>query len=201
MSGFYGGSGPRPIEYLFVDGAYLKKSYAEASRQHFNNEPFQMDFRKLAGGFTKVFYYDCLAPRDNGEGEEEYGKRIDKQKEFHNELRQLPGFHVYEGTTSGVGGKARQKQVDIMIAVHILLHTIRGNMQKTTLLAGDLDFKPVVDALVQEGMYVTLWYEPRSASKNLIYAADAQKIIDARVIWQMCSEEFKSRIPEPVQLQ
>ena len=198
MSNFSSGR-PRPIEYLFVDGAYLKKVWEEASRRHFNNEPFQMDFRKVAGNFTKVFYYDCLAARDDREADEEYGERIGKQKEFHNELRQLPGFHVYEGTTSGVGGKARQKQVDIMIAVHMLLHTIRGNMRKTTLLAGDLDFKPVVDALVQEGMYVTLWYEPRSASRNLVYAADAQRIIDVRGIWMMATGEFKSKISEPVE--
>ena len=38
----------------------------------------------------------------------------------------------------------------------MLSHAHRKNMHKTTLLTGDLDFKPLVDALVQDGMFVTL---------------------------------------------
>jgi hypothetical protein len=46
-------------------------------------------------------------------------------------------------------------------------------MHKATLLSGDLDFKPLIDALVQEGMFVTLWYPPRETAKELIAAADS----------------------------
>jgi uncharacterized LabA/DUF88 family protein len=45
-------------------------------------------------------------------------------------------------------------------------------MNEATLLTGDLDFKPLIDALVQEGMFVTLWYPHGSTSKELIAAAD-----------------------------
>ncbi|MBD2254416.1 NYN domain-containing protein [Nostoc parmelioides] len=50
-------------------------------------------------------------------------------------------------------GKAKkeQKEIDIMIAVDMLTHSFQKNMDEATLLAGDLDFKPLIDALVLNG--------------------------------------------------
>ena len=48
-------------------------------------------------------------------------------------LRQIDNFHIQEGLIVGNKKTLRQKQVDIMIAVQMLQHTIRKNMQKFTL--------------------------------------------------------------------
>ena len=63
-----------------------------------------------------------------------------------------------------------QKKSDVMIAVDMLTHTFR-RVQEAILLTGDLDFKPLIDALVNDGMFVTLWHPPQ-AIKELIAAAD-----------------------------
>ncbi len=186
-----------PVEYLFVDGAYLRKHLEEWSRDFFSGVRIELDFAQFAHGFQKTFYYDCLPPKKKGELQEPYDERVRPQREFFNELKEVNGFHVYEGTTSGTGAKARQKQVDIMIAVHMLSHTIRGNMSKATFVAGDLDFKPLIDALIQEGMYVTLWCNRRSTSRELEYAADARRDLDLRDIWSRCREDFKKVYPIP----
>lgn len=193
----YAISQPKPTEYLFVDGAYLRKCLERWSTAFFNGDEIELDFASFGGGFLKTFYYDCLPPEKEQENPDEYEQRVAPHRALLNFLRELNGFHVCEGTTSGTGEKARQKQVDIMIAVHMLSHTIRGNMAKVTLLAGDLDFKPLVDALVQEGMYVTLWCERRSASRKLAHSADARRDLDLWVVWNNTTKAFKEKHPMP----
>jgi hypothetical protein len=39
-------------------------------------------------------------------------------------------------------------------------------------LAGDLDFLPIVEALVQRGVFVDVWFDRKSAAKELYDAAD-----------------------------
>ena len=48
-------------------------------------------------------------------------------------MRDVEGFHVVEGFTFG----RRQKGVDVNIAVDMLMHTVRNNMDRAYLLAGD----------------------------------------------------------------
>ena len=66
-----------------------------------------------------------------------------------------------------------------MIAADMLTHTIRRNMDEATLLAGDGDFTPLLDALSNEGMFVWLYHPPR-ASKELGAAADGRRELTVR---------------------
>lgn len=52
-----------------------------------------------------------------------------------------------------------------------------------TLLTGDLDFKPLLDALVQDGMFVKLWFPPHKTNKQLISSADQRLQLDVRSIY------------------
>lgn len=83
------------------------------------------------------------------------------------------------------------------IAVDMLTHSYRRNMHQATLLAGDLDFKPIVDALVQDGMYVELWYYPKSTSKELIYSADSRLILTLGAIHRYAMPSFKAKFSWP----
>ena len=203
----YGGGssykGPKEIKYLFIDGGYFRKVVEDFSRHFFDGKDLMqfIKFEQLknahAPSYTKVFYYDCPVPRKNGESEGKHTHRLAEQKNLFNSIRFLDGFHLFEGTTSGKPGKSRQKQVDVKIAVDMLSHTYNGNMHQCTLMAGDLDFKPVVDALVMAGMYITLWYKQGSTSEELIYAADAKVELTCRNVHAFLEDDIRRTIQLP----
>ena len=80
--------------------------------------------------------------------------------------------HLRLGKLTGTGREKRQKQVDILLAVDALNHAFRRNMGRVVLLTGDQDFTPVVRALVDMGLYVTVAGDRTHTSKELIHAAD-----------------------------
>lgn len=196
MSGFIS-AGKSPMRYLFIDGAYLRSALDRQSKRYFGGEVIGLDFKKFVHGFNKKFYYDCLPPKKPGESMDAYSERIQPTTEFLDQLRSIDGFHVFLGTTSGVESRSRQKGVDIMISVHMLTHSFRKNCDQMTLLTGDLDFKPLIDSLVQDGMQIGLWYEPASTSKDLSYAADFQRHLDIPSIFSCATDEFLKIHPAP----
>jgi uncharacterized LabA/DUF88 family protein len=68
------------------------------------------------------------------------------------------------GSLRGAPKKRRQKEVDVLLAADMLTHGYDGNMDKAILIAGDLDFRRVVEALVRRGVFVEVWYEPKSGA-------------------------------------
>ena len=138
----------RPTRYLFIDGAYLRCVVERLSTQFWPNENLEINYATLASGFHKSFYYDCMPPKQKNELEEVFNQRHTDQQQFFQRLGLIRGFHVNTGSLRGEGGRQRQKQVDTMMAVDMLTHSYRKNASDITLLAGDLDFKPIVDALV-----------------------------------------------------
>ncbi len=86
--------------------------------------------------------------------------------------------------------------VDVMIAVDMLRHTHKGNMARCTLLTSDLDFKPLVDALVQEGMHVTLWHGNK-ASRDLRRAADSLRPLNSIALAQILADDTLRRLDLP----
>jgi hypothetical protein len=145
-----------PIQYLFIDGGCLRQSLAEVERNFAGGKKLGVDFAALTVGFEKVFYYDALPSKSGDESESDYPARHDAAATLHDRLGALDRFHVYEGETrrSLSRKKQVQKKVDIMIAVDMLTHSFRRNMQQATLLTADLDFRPLLDALVTEGMFL-----------------------------------------------
>jgi hypothetical protein len=99
---------------------------------------------------------------------------VAKDYQKFDEIRALDRFHVALGEIKGRGRNRRQKRVDVRLAVDMLMHTFRGNMDNATLLAGDVDFIPLIEALVREGMNITIWHPPQ-ASTELLGAADSRQ--------------------------
>lgn len=108
------------------------------------------------------------------------------------------GFHVFEGVAFGRKKRIRQKGIDIMIAVDMLRHSFRKNMDKAALLTGDLDFKPLLEALNLEGMYTTVYYSNESISKELLFAADDNFKITIQKLYEWSTDTFRNQycIPE-----
>jgi len=85
----------------------------------------------------------------------------------------------------------RQKEVDVLLAVDMLTHGFNKNMTRAALLAGDLDFRPVVEALVRAGIFVEVWYEKRSGSKYLFWAADQGRPIEWHTLYYWNTDAFQ----------
>ena len=161
-------------EYLFVDGGCLRSSVKAICKNLFGNEntyrPFLPNF---VGQFDKVFYYDAVSGRDHQEGQEAYATRVEPEHEKFERLQALDRVHVALGKI--VGKDRRQKGVDVRLAVDMMTHAFRGKIGRVTLFAGDSDFTPLVQALVSEGLHVTLWHPPQ-ANKDLKGAADSNRL-------------------------
>ncbi|KAF0198394.1 MAG: protein of unknown function DUF88 [Bacteroidetes bacterium] len=185
------------IEYLFVDGGYLDKVISEVGKNFWNSDSLPIDYQKLGFRFDKIFYYNCLPGRKNGENDTDYECRINLSVEFYEKLKMLDKFHVFEGVTFGRKNKIRQKTVDIMISVDMLRHSFRKNMDKAFLLTGDLDFKPLIEALILEGMYTTVIYSDTSFSKELLFVADSNQRITIKQIHDWLPDEIKPNYQLP----
>jgi len=166
---------PTATQYLYVDGASLRGRLENLSKKFFGGVALDVDFAHVKGGFTKVFYYDAIPVREEGEDERTYEDRIKPIRAIFAAAASTDGVHVYEGDARRRRRQGlRQKKVDVMLTVDMLSHTFRRNMLSATLLSGDGDFKPLVDALVDMGMFVTLWYPEAETSQELIEAADSR---------------------------
>ena len=102
-----------------------------------------------------------------------------------------------EGVIVGSGSRARQKQVDVQIAVDLLTHSYGKNMHRAAFIAGDQDFKPLVEAVVRDGMFIEIWFERSSASVDLLNAADARKRLDVYTIQPYLPKPFRDAHPLP----
>ena len=187
----------KEIKYLFIDGGYLEKVLESISQIFFNNEKIELKYQNFGAICDKVFYYDALPIKKEGESEEIFKQRFFEKESFLNNLKLLDKFHVYEGVVFNRKNILTQKAVDVMIAVDMLRHSFRKNMNKAVLLTGDMDFKPLLEALIQEGMHTTLFYYPKKTSKELLYVADSSDIFSVSRIYNMTTENFKQKHPAP----
>ena len=190
-------SGPQEISYLFVDGGYLRKIAEKFGSEVYGGSELSFNYQALGNGFTKCFYYDCLpAPRE-GEDSVASDERLSRQREQLMEIRALHGWHVVEGVIVGSGSRARQKQVDVQIAVDLLTHSYRKNMHQAAFIAGDQDFKPLVEAVVREGIFIEIWFEKSSASRDLLDAADGRWHLDLYTLQRYLAAPFRKAHPLP----
>ena len=165
-------------EYLFVDGGCLRASVRMFCRSLFGDQnAYKPYVQGLVGSFDKVFYYDAVSGREHRETQEAYAARVQPEHDRFERIQALDRVHVALGKI--VGKDRRQKGVDVRLAVDMMTHAFRGTISRATLLASDADFVPLVRALVNEGLHVTLWHPPQ-ASKELMGAADSNRSFDFR---------------------
>lgn len=160
------------VKYLFIDGGCLRATLKNISQRYFEGRELRINYTQLKGNHKKAFYYDAIPAIKLKESEEDYLERIHPRVTLHNHIATLAGYHVYEGDSRIRRKQVQQKEVDVMIAVDMLTHTFRGNMERATFIASDIDFKPLLDALVREGMFVELMYPPTDTNQDLVNAAD-----------------------------
>jgi uncharacterized LabA/DUF88 family protein len=179
MARFNRSSFPEPA-YLFVDAGHIRECYGSAMRDWFMCES-EIDYEKLKKrvGAFKLFYYDCLDHiRSAGESDSAFSTRKEQQEAQFDQIRSIVGAHVRLGSLAGSSQKRRrQKGVDILLAVDMMNHAIRQNMRRAVLVTGDADFKPLVESMIQIGMFVEVVGDLKSTSKELVRAADASELL------------------------
>ena len=181
--------------YLYVDARYLRRVFDDCLTP-FVGSPVEVHWRLVKERFRaqRVFYYDCVddLPR-KGESETELRDRVSQQERELEAIGSLDGYFLRLGTVRGDPKRRRQKEVDVLIAVDMLTHLYRQHMTHALLLAGDLDFKPVVEAVVEQGTTVTVAFEPKSGSRALARAADSERRLTLSALWQMSTGPHDSR--------
>lgn len=188
--------------YLFIDGGYLRKCL-DVFRDLFGTPTPEasLEFGRIKElcRARRAFYYDCLDDRERqGDAVEARERRIKEQEQFFGNIDTLSGFHVRLGSMSGQQKKARQKKVDVMLAVDMLTFGLSKNMTVATLLAGDADFVPIIEALVRAGTFTRVLFEKRSASRELYHAADARLELSVQMLHQWMSSDWRQahHLPE-----
>jgi len=188
--------------YLFIDGGHLRQHYSKAIREWYGNDG-EIDFIRLKLRYEafKVFYYDCLDDlQREGENPKDYSERVTAQEMRFEAIGSVIGTHVRKGALVGVSKKKRrQTAVDILLAVDMMTHAIRQNMKRAVLLSGDDDFEPLVESMVQMGMYIAVSGDARHTSKDLITAADAFLPLRFLDYVSFSTDKLIAQEPQPTQ--
>lgn len=146
---------------------------------------------------NRVFFYDAI---DYEQGEKElrktYEDRVRQAELFFSRIESLRNFHVHPGSVRR-GRRRQQKEVDVLLTVDMMEFGFRGEMSKAVLVAGDIDFRPVVEALVRRGIFVDVWYDQSSASPDLPRAADFGQRITFDRFHSWNTKAFKDAHPIP----
>jgi uncharacterized LabA/DUF88 family protein len=183
--------------YLFIDGEYLRQIHRDVMREFFGVDgELDIGEAKHQAQAVRAFFYDSIddIPRP-GETEETCRARIAPLQEFFARTSALSGVHVRLGTVAGK--RRRQKEVDILLATDMFTHGFNGSMRTAVLLSGDLDFRPIIEALVRHGVFVEVWYHRSSIAQELPGAADFGRELRFRQLYSSNTEAFKDayRIP------
>lgn len=189
---------PSKTEYLFIDAASLHRMVAHVGKPFWPGKEVPISYGQIATQYDKVFYYHA-SPSQKGDDVAEYNAACDAHDAHIAQINAIRGYHAYAGETrhrSNRRGGTQQKMVDVMIAVDMLRHTFNRNMQKCTLLTSDLDFAPLLEALVQEGMWVTVWHD-EFANERLLRTADDRKPMNIDTLAQIVGGSFLKDNPIP----
>jgi uncharacterized LabA/DUF88 family protein len=178
--------------YVFIDGEYLRRTHREAMQQFFGLDgELELSPIMRQAEASRVYFYDAIDHSLGAkETAEEYQARVIPLERFFSYLQSLSGFHVRPGSVSR-GKRRQQKEVDVLLATDMLTHGFNGSMGKAVLIAGDVDFRPVVEALVQHGVFVHVWYHRSSFAQELPGAADFGYEIRFRDLYEWNSQSFK----------
>jgi len=178
--------------YLFIDGEYLRQRHRDVMRD-FCGVDGELELSPIMrqAHASRAYFYDAIDyARRPDETEKASEARIVALERFFSYVRSLSGFHVRPGSVRP-GKKREQKEVDVSLAVDMMEHGFNGSMSKAVLIAGDVDFRPVVEALVRHGVFVDVWYHGSSIAQELPGAADFGHAIRFRQMYSWNTKTFQ----------
>ena len=171
-------------KYLFIDGASLIATYENLVTKIYPDPVPDIDWSKIIKGYDRVFYYDALPAKKDNETQEQYEQRFDAKKNEHDKLKTLSNFHVREGV-SRFRRRTRgteQKGVDILLAIEAYQQALQSNMDTAEFILSDLDFFPLLEALVNTRVKTRLIYDVYATSRELVHSADQSQSVNGHYI-------------------
>lgn len=194
----------KQVTYLFVDGSNFRQYFNESTQKWFGQE-VEFDFNKIKEFFKaeKAFYYDCIDDiKNDHETDDNFHVRVNAQEEKLNKIREVEGCHVFLGSLRKAKKQKNrgQKEVDVMLAVQMMEHAFRGNMNKAVLLSGDLDFRPLVESSIRLGLFVEVVGDRSHISQDLIHSADSHKKLTFQNYHAWSNREFQTFKPIDIKL-
>ncbi|MBU3923609.1 MAG: NYN domain-containing protein [Nanoarchaeota archaeon] len=157
---------------LFIDGEYLKKVLMKKL------DGFKLDYLKFSDKICldlelmrlRTYFYDCLPIiRKNNP----LDIKLDAKRQlFISQLKRLPRFEVRLGKLQLIGGKFRQKMVDVLMSLDVVEMCFGGKVGHVILVAGDSDFVPAIRKAKDCGIIVHLVCDRNSAHNELMDIVD-----------------------------
>lgn len=103
-------------------------------------------------------------------------------KLFLDNLKRLPRFEVKLGKLQFIGGKFRQKMVDVLMSIDIIKKSIGNKINHIVVVAGDADFVPSIKTAKDYDVIVHLLYHPQSVHNELLDEIDELHVISKELI-------------------
>lgn len=164
--------------YGFIDGAYLRKLAEEAAVPlldpknvlHVTLSGAMADFYDPGSSdmvqLGRVVYYDAQSEDDS--------ETPQSLRDYWSALELLPDTHLGFGWLRGKTRKTprRQKAVDTLIAVDMLVGAFNELFPVAVLVAGDADYVPVIHEVKRLGVLTVVAAAPNSIADELKRAAD-----------------------------
>ena len=156
---------------VFIDGNNfyfgLRKLYGkDKSLKNFNFLKFA-DFLAKSEKVVGIFYYNAQLDR------EQNPKKYESQKQFFENLRKIPNFHLIlcKLLKRNITGTDKFyyiiKEDDIHMAVDMVENAGNNKFDIAIIVSGDGDFVPAVEAVKRKGKEVENVYFKNSSSRNL----------------------------------
>jgi uncharacterized LabA/DUF88 family protein len=182
--------------YLFIDGAAFAES-VDSPLAHFGATIRDINWASLSKNAERIFYFDALPVQKPAENVDKFNERLTAKKSLFAYLRRIPNMHVREGFTrvrpTGKNPPLRQKGVDIALAVEVLTHAHSGNFDEARIIANDLDFYPLLDALTNTRVKTLLYFNRRKTANELLEAADVAEEIGFYAVWSWLPSSIRDK--------
>ncbi len=167
---------------VFIDGGYLNRilnNFGDSGQLDY------LIFSDLISDIVKVkrlrtYYYHCLPLIKSNNKEDE--KRYSKMQLFITSLKRLPRFEVKLGKLQFIGGKFRQKMIDVLLSLDLVNISFDKQIEQAIIIAGDADFIPAIKKAKDCGVIVHLFYHPSSVHNELLDEVDELHIISEDLI-------------------
>lgn len=174
---------------IFVDGGYLDYVLKDFGAPRIAWDRFASVLTG-ADELLRTYYYHCLPYKGPVPTPEESTRFARKQAFFHM-LSRLDRFEVRQGKLAFRGqdrstGKSifEQKQVDIKLAVDLVLLASKRQITRAAIVTGDSDFLPAVQAAKNEGVLIHLFHGSggNQPHRDLWDTADSRTAITADLV-------------------
>jgi uncharacterized LabA/DUF88 family protein len=184
------------ISYLFIDGACLNAALDKIGERYLDGVTPPLDWSRVRARHRKVFYYDAIPVQKSDEDDNTHSSRVAPKRSELARIARQDGYHVRTGEAYRRRGRGNeQKMVDVQLAVDALLMASRGLFGSCTLITGDLDFKPLVSALVEMGVNVELLYPKDETNEDLKAAADRAEAVTIDIVRDWSGDAQRGLLP------